>query len=86
MSHRVARSAAADSQRCFDIPASFAPSSIRLPKLPSRSSRFAWMPSRSALAAATAEAACSRVIAKVMGQPRYLAGGGAGTGVPTQCA
>ena len=68
ISHRVARSAAAASQRRFDSPVRAAPASSRWPKLPSRRSRFAWMPSRSAVAAVTAAAACSRVISIVMGQ------------------
>ena len=51
ISHRVARLAAAASQRRLVSPLSVAPSSSRLPKLPSSSSRLAWMASRSATAA-----------------------------------
>src|SRR6266851_3914761 len=61
----LARSAVAASQRCLVWPARFAPASSRLPKLLSRSSRFAWMPSRCSVATATAAVACSRVIAIV---------------------
>ncbi len=68
ISHNVARSVAATSQRRFDSPVRAAPASIRMPKLPSMSSRFSWMLSRSAVAAATAAAACSRVISLAMGQ------------------
>src|ERR1700752_2489415 len=43
VSHSVARSAAAASQRVLDPPVSVAPASSRLPKLPSRSGRFCWI-------------------------------------------
>jgi hypothetical protein len=67
ISHSRVSAAVAASQRFLVWPARVAPASSRLPKLPSRSSKLAWIVSRCATAAATAARACSRVSAAVTG-------------------
>ena len=59
VSHSAASAVAATSQRCRDSPVRVAPASSRLPKLLSRSSRLAWIVSRSRAAASTPATASS---------------------------